>query len=131
MTYLVDSDWIIDALAGVAVARTPLERLSQDGLAVSIVSFGEIYEGAYLFPNPETHLQTFRRFLAGFTVLGLTEATMAIFARTRAQLRQQGNLIPDLDLLIAATALHHDLALMTRNLRHFQRIPNLKLYQPS
>ncbi len=96
-----------------------------------MVSFGEVYEGAYLFPDPEPHLHTFRRFPAGFMVLGLTEDIMAVFARTRAQLRQQGNLIPDMDLLIAATALHHDLTLMTRNLRHFQRIPHLKLYQPS
>lgn len=35
------------------------------------------------------------------------------------------------DILIAATALHHDLALVTRNRAHFQRIPGLKLYEPS
>ncbi len=35
----------------------------------------------------------------------------------------------DADLLIAATALEHDLTLMTQNLRHFNRIPDLKLYQ--
>jgi predicted nucleic acid-binding protein len=30
-----------------------------------------------------------------------------------------------------ATALHHDLTLLTRNVRHFERIPELPLYQPS
>jgi predicted nucleic acid-binding protein len=40
-------------------------------------------------------------------------------------------LIPDVDLLIAATALEEDLTLVTRNTRHFERIPDLKLYQPS
>jgi predicted nucleic acid-binding protein len=38
-------------------------------------------------------------------------------------------LIPYLDLLIAATALAYDLTLLTRNRRHFQRIPDLKLYE--
>lgn len=38
-----------------------------------------------------------------------------------------GNLIPDLDLLIASTALEHALVLLTRNRRHFQRIPQLRL----
>jgi len=37
-------------------------------------------------------------------------------------------MIGDFDILIAATALHHDLTLVTRNRRHFERIPNLALY---
>jgi predicted nucleic acid-binding protein len=39
-------------------------------------------------------------------------------------------LIPDLDCLIAATAVHHHLILLTRNRRHFARIPDLRLYEP-
>lgn len=35
----------------------------------------------------------------------------------------------DPDLLIAATALHHDLTLVTRNRKHFERIPGLDLYE--
>ena len=53
------------------------------------------------------------------------------FARLRGQLRAQGQLIGDLDLLIAATALYYDLTLVTHNTRHFSRITDLKLYQPS
>ncbi|MER3559173.1 MAG: hypothetical protein C4336_06790 [Armatimonadota bacterium] len=55
---------------------------------------------------------------------------MARFAEIRAHLRRRGELIPDFDLLIGATALVHDLTVLTFNLRHFQRIPELKLYQP-
>ena len=46
-------------------------------------------------------------------------------------LRRQGQLIPDLDLLIAATALAHDLTLVTRNRHHFERIPDLRLHSPT
>jgi predicted nucleic acid-binding protein len=49
----------------------------------------------------------------------------------RAALRRQGQLIPDMDLFIAAIALEADLILVTRNVRHFERIAELKLYQPS
>jgi predicted nucleic acid-binding protein len=56
---------------------------------------------------------------------------MERFAYLRAELRRRGQLFPDLDLLIAATALQHDLTLLTRNVRHFNRIPDLRLYQPS
>jgi predicted nucleic acid-binding protein len=37
----------------------------------------------------------------------------------------------ELDLLIAATAVHHDLILMTRNVRHFARIPELRPHEAS
>ena len=54
---------------------------------------------------------------------------MEIFGQTRSELRRRGQLIPDLDLLIAATAVHHELILMTRNVRHFARVPDLVLSQ--
>ncbi len=54
---------------------------------------------------------------------------MELFGRHRSVLRRQGNMIPDMDLLIAATALNYDLTLMTRNIRHFARIPDLRLYR--
>jgi tRNA(fMet)-specific endonuclease VapC len=129
--YLVDTDWIIDGIAGIGNARTTLERLSPNGLAVSIITLGELYEGAYASENPAERLTTFRHFLDGFVVFGLTDAVMHTFAKLRAQLRRSGNIIPDMDLLIAATARTFDLTLLTRNVRHFERIPDLKIYQPS
>lgn len=131
MSYLVDSDWLIDAFVGVPTAVNLLARLRDDGLAVSIISYGELFEGAIGAPDPQAELARFRRFLARLALLPLDDAIMELFARVRAGLRQRGLLIPDLDLLIAATAMHHGLTLVTRNLRHFERIPELRLYQPS
>jgi tRNA(fMet)-specific endonuclease VapC len=127
--YLVDSDWLIDAAAGKSDAIGTLDRLSTDGLAVGIIAVAEIYEGAFRAPNPEEMLASFREFLASYPMLHLTDPIVERFARMRAALRQQGQLIPDMDLLIAATALRHDLILVTRNVRHFERIAELQLYQ--
>lgn len=55
---------------------------------------------------------------------------MKHFARIRGELRRQGLGIPDADLLIACTALAHDLTLVTRNFRHFERVPALRIHQP-
>ena len=131
MRYLVDTDWIIDGIAGIPAALDMLSRLAVEGVAVSIVTLGEVFEGAYLFPDPDDELAVYRQFLAGYRVLPISEPTVQRFAQTRALLRQQGSLIPDFDLLIAATALEHDLTLITRNQRHFERIPDLRLYQAS
>jgi tRNA(fMet)-specific endonuclease VapC len=131
MRYLVDADWLIDAVIGRPAAVRTLERLSDDGLAVSIVAMAELYEGAFGTPNPQDALTAFREFLGAYAILPLTDPVVEHFARLRATLRQQGQLIPDMDLFIAATALESDLALVTRNVRHFGRIPSLQLYTAS
>jgi tRNA(fMet)-specific endonuclease VapC len=128
---LVDADWLIDAAIGRPRAQRTLYRLSDEGLAVSIIAVAEVYEGAFGTPDPHATLAGLREFLSDFAILPLTDPIAEHFARLRAALRQHGHLIPDMDLFIAATALEHDLALITRNLRHFARIPALKLYQPS
>jgi tRNA(fMet)-specific endonuclease VapC len=129
MSYLVDTDWLIDALHGIRPPLETLDDLTDEGLSVSIITFGELYEGAFHFPEPDQHIAMFRRFLSGYSMLGLMDPIMERFARLRSQLRRQGNLIPDMDLLIAATALHHNLTLVTHNIRHFDRIPGLQLYR--
>jgi predicted nucleic acid-binding protein len=41
-----------------------------------------------------------------------------------------GQIISDFDILLAATALHYDLTVLTRNTRHLNRISTLKIYRP-
>lgn len=129
MRYLVDSDWLIDAYGGLPDAVEALQRLSPEGLAVSIIAVCEVYEGAFGLAHPEEALDDLREFLNDYAALPITDAIAERFARMRALLRRQGRLIPDMDLLIAATAIHHDLTLITRNLRHFERRPGLTIYR--
>jgi tRNA(fMet)-specific endonuclease VapC len=127
--YLVDSDVVADYLKGKQPAVELLSALAPEGLAISLITFGEIYEGIYFGRNPPGHESGFRKFLRVVDVLPLNRRTMQHFARIRGELRRRGQLIPDPDILIAATALEHDLTLLTRNLKDFARIPELKLYQ--
>jgi len=46
MSYLVDTDWIIDGLRGRPEALNVLEERRDEGLGVSIVTLGELYKGA-------------------------------------------------------------------------------------
>ena len=128
MSSLINTDLIIDALHDHSSAFALLDRLAPSGIAISILTLGELYEGVYRSPDPVAHRTTLHQFLAGYRIIGLDEPTLDRFARERAALRAQGLLIPDVDLLIAATALAHQLTLVTRNIRHFQRIPTLQLY---
>jgi tRNA(fMet)-specific endonuclease VapC len=50
-----------------------------------------------------------------------------MFGRKRGELRKQGLLIGDLDLLIASTSLYYELPLCTNNRRHYERIEGLRI----
>ena len=99
---------------------------------MSVISYAELYEGAYYARNREAALAALEAFLRGKTLLPVGFAVLRRFAILRGSLsraaRQQAG---DLDLVIAATALEYNLTLVTRNVRDFQLVPGLILYQPS
>jgi len=129
MSYLIDTDTTIDWLAGRPTATQLLHSLAQQPLAISTVTYGEVYEGIHYGRHPAQALGVFRTFLRGITVLPVTRPIARQFGIMRGDLRNRGLLIGDDDTFIAATAVHHNLTLVTRNLRHFQRIPGLIMYQ--
>lgn len=130
MTYLIDTDWLIDVYGGWPAPARTLDELHPQGLAVSIISYGEVFEGAFGDADTGARLADAYGLLSRFEVLQLSAPIMEIFGRNRSDMRQAGNRIADLDLLIGATAVHHGLVLLTRDRRHFTRIPGLRLYEP-
>lgn len=65
--------------------------------------------------------------LAGFEPIPITEPVARVHAEVWAQLAAQGAVIGAHDLWIAATALTHGLAVATRNIRDFARVPGLRI----
>lgn len=53
-----------------------------------------------------------------------------LYGALQAQLEAAGRVLADADLQIAATAVHHDLELVTGNLRHFRQINGLPWTMP-
>lgn len=128
MTYLIDTDWLINALTDRGAARDVLEAFSDRGLAVSIISLAELYAGIVGRPDETASVRVIARFLRTYDLLGLTESIMLTFSRIRAHLNAQGQPLPNFDLLIAATAIDTNRVLITRNRRHFDRVPGLQIY---
>lgn len=116
MKYLLDTNQVV-------------YYLRQEGLAVSIISVAELYEGIFRATNPEEAERALKDFLSEVTVLSIDEEVARIFGQERARLRQVGLPMSDLDLLIAATALRHDLTLLTAD-RDFERVEHLNTIFP-
>lgn len=128
MTYLIDTDWVIDHLNHIDRVTRRLEELAPEGLALSIISLAELYEGVYYASDPIESEAALQRFLnPELTILNIDEETCKIFGKERGRLRAAGLMIGDCDLLIGTTALRHNLTLLTNNRRHFERIEGLRI----
>ena len=54
-------------------------------------------------------------------------AAATVYGRLRANLERDGTPMAEPDLRVAATCLRHDATLATGNLRHFERVPDLRV----
>jgi predicted nucleic acid-binding protein len=131
MAYLIDSDWVIDHLLEMPQAVQRLDALAEQGIAISIITYLEVYQGVLRSPDPAEAQEKLATFLEGVVILPLSLPVARRCAQLRHQLKQQGKRVNAraFDLLIAATALEHDLILVTRNTADYADIPHLKLDQ--
>jgi tRNA(fMet)-specific endonuclease VapC len=105
-----------------------VRTLPREDQFTSAVCVGELFKGAFRSRARDRHLSNIEnRVLPSVTVLPYDIATARIFGQLRAHLEEGGILLPDADIQIAATAVHHGLHLVTGNVRHFRRIPGLQL----
>ena len=107
---LIDTDHLIDHFRG---AR----RLQADAH-----DFYSVVTRAELFAGGRADEREVRRVLGAFGELPVDRSVAELGGRVR---RDSGLALPD--ALIAATAIKHGLALLTRNTRHFARVANLDL----
>lgn len=129
ISYLIDTDWIIDFLKGKKEIVDTLISLEKKGLAISVISLAELYEGVYSSENQNKKMNGLNNFLTGVRVLTIDDEIAKIFGKQRQALRKSGRLIDNFDILIAATCLFYDLTLMTNNNNHFERFEGIKLYK--
>ncbi len=125
--YLIDTDWVIHYLNDHAAIVKRLNELKTEGLALSVISLAELYEGVYYSTDPEGNERDLNDFLQGVELIGIDEETSKKFGKERGRLRATGKTIGDFDLLIGVTAIQHNLTLFTNNVRHFEVINGLLL----
>jgi tRNA(fMet)-specific endonuclease VapC len=130
VAYLFDTDAISELLRPRPLKSYVewLKTIPRDAQFTSAVTVGELFKGAYRSAAKERHLENIeQRVLPAVTILPYDLSAARVFGLIRAELETAGNILPDADLQIAATAIYHDLELVTGNIRHFERIPDLRI----
>jgi predicted nucleic acid-binding protein len=133
VTYLVDANVLSEATKPAPSAGVvDWLRKNETEVAVDPIILGEIRFGIYLLPPGKRRRRLEKWFdegVARILCLPWEAATGLRWAKLLADLRTAGKAMPVKDSMIAATALAHDLTVVTRNTRDFE-ITGLKVLDP-
>lgn len=122
---ILDSDIIIYFLNG--NQKVVDKVLTLERLTTTQINRAELLYGAYNSKKVSENLSVIGGFLSRFEVLEFDRKASEIFAKTKAKLKQNGNIVADMDLMIASIAIANNRSLITNNHKHFKRIENLVL----
>lgn len=107
--------------------RRRFESTDADRIVLSSIVLAELYYGAVRSPNAAGIRGQIDRLVHGLTVVSWGPVAAEHFGDIRFRLEQQGTSLAAQDMMIAAHARSLQVVLVTNNLKHFGRVPRLKL----
>lgn len=122
----VDTNFLIDLARKEKGARAKMEEMLQKNERVytTTINLAEYFAGVY-GSKDRTAIEHARRFLGSFASITLDEKSAMQYGQLYNSLRS--NTIGDRDLFIASIAMANGQTLITRNAKHFERVPGLKI----
>lgn len=122
--YLLDTNIVIALFNEDVSVRA---RMGQEiEMFVPAVVLGELYFGASKSGRANENLARVSELASTTQILSCNARTARSYGQLKTDLRAKGRMIPENDLWVAATALQHDLTLVSRD-GHFADIPRLHL----
>lgn len=125
--YLLETNTCIAAIRQHVRVLARLTQREPEELSVAVMTVAELWFGALKSADPARGRAVTDAFLEPFEWLPFDETAADHYASARLHLERRGQPIGERDLIIAATALAHDLTVVTGNVREFQRVPGLRL----
>jgi tRNA(fMet)-specific endonuclease VapC len=127
MSFLIDTDIIIYSIKGNLEVQAKFKENEKYPFSISVITYGELLFGAKKSKFVEKNLSVVYRIKELFPVINVDKAVIEMFSDLKAKSQKSGKIVQDMDLLIASTAMTHNLTLVTNNIRHFEKIKGLKI----
>jgi predicted nucleic acid-binding protein len=124
----LDTDIIIDFLRNKEYAIEKIKKFQEKGallLTTSVNTF-ELFKGAFKSSKKED-FDIIERFISDLGILNFDLDSSIKCAEIFNELKRSGEIIDPIDLMIASIVLTKKESLLTNNIKHFKRIPNLIL----
>ena len=125
----LDTNVIIDILRGDQETVNKINELERSNmLATTFINLFELYSGVFLSSKKEENFNKIENFLPKLILINLSHLSTLIGGQIKANLKTRGQIVESRDLLIASITIAEGFALLTKNKKHFENIPGLKLY---
>jgi len=124
--YLLDTDICIFYLKNKYRINNKIIAVGKEHCFVSEITIAELIFGAHNSDNFIKHQHDHLKVLSVASLKRVLDS-LPTYGKEKARLRKIGHSIPELDLLIATTAVHHNMTLVTNNTKHMSRIDGIQL----
>lgn len=124
--FLLDTNICISLLKNKYGIREKIIEVEPKNCFVSEITIAELYYGASKSNNREERIKDVEFIATKFDVLPIFPA-LELFGDIKAKLEADGNRIDDFDILIGATALVNNIVVVTDNIKHLERLPNINI----
>lgn len=124
--YLLDTNICIYFLKGLYDLDRKIDHAGNEHCFLSEITIAELKFGAENSNNPVKNSKTIVEFQRKFTILPIFSA-LDVYAKEKTKLRKKGLLLDEFDLLIGATAIKHNLTLVTKNISDFERLDKIQI----
>lgn len=101
--------------------------MKDKSIAITAISIFELVFGAKLSNKTEENLKTIQDLIQQFPIFGLDTKAAYIAASIYYELQKSGQIIELNDIYLSSIVLEYDGSLATENIKHFNRITNLKI----
>ena len=124
----LETSFLIDLLRGDRETRDKFEKFfnEQDVITIAAPSIMEIISGAS-FNKKTDEKEKILTIISSLAILSLDKESAILAGEIDSHLIMEGETVPITDIMIAAIAKHNDETLITRDVKHFSRIPGLKV----
>lgn len=123
----LETDFLVDVFRQKKEAIQKLEQLSKEKepLTVTPVTIAELFHGAFKSNNPK-NANALEETEQTVQLLEFDWPAARIAGELLHHLEKKGEKIGNLDTLTAAVCLRHNQILITKNKKHYAKIPKLK-----
>ncbi len=126
---IADTSFLVDIMKSDKDAIRKADEIEKTGntIAVTSISIFELFVGVNLSIKQEQERNKITRILNGLSIISFDEDSAREAGRIFAQKRRNGLVIDPEDSMIAGICSRRNEILITRNIKHFQDIENVRI----